>query len=222
MRRLALGMVFSLLAVPVHAQSAYVVATAGADVSRQGQTESNISPAFSTNSETFSWSLRSGTAVGQNWGVELEFVRSGKTRREVPGRVPILATTTLTTIALPNIPTPLGVQTDTRASHNDFDALVWARQGVGSSVDLVYLAGVAFSRERVEISQTFPTLLGIFAPVPPGTFTTTVISYSTHPLVGAEARIRLTSHVRLVPGMRVEGLEGGWLLRPYAGLGWFF
>jgi hypothetical protein len=37
-----------------------------------------------------------------------------------------------------------------------------------------------------------------------------------------EARIGLTSRLRLVPGIRVQGLGDGWLLRPYVGLGWFF
>jgi hypothetical protein len=26
----------------------------------------------------------------------------------------------------------------------------------------------------------------------------------------------------LLPGIRVQGVEGGWLMRPYAGLGWSF
>ena len=85
----------------------------------------------------------------------------------------------------------------------------------------MYLGGVAFSRQRLEITQTFPTVLRAFAPGG-GSFTTTAISYSTHPLVGVEARIRMTSHMRLVPGIRVQGVEGGWLMRPYAGLGWSF
>jgi hypothetical protein len=224
MKRVILVVGLCLVAVSAHAQSAYVAGTVGADVSRQSRTESNFTPSFSIDSETFSWSLRTGTAVGQNWGVELELVRSGKSHRSGPAGPPILATgvPTTTAIPVPNIATPVAFGTDMRSSHTDFDPVVWARQDVGGSVDLVYLAGVAFTRERVEITQTFPTILRVLAPVPGGSFKTTVINYGVHPLVGAEARIRLTSHVRLIPGMRVQGLEGGWLLRPYAGLGWFF
>ena len=224
MRRLALGLVFSLIAVSAHAQSAYVAATVGADVSRLGRTTSNISPGFSRDSEVFSWSLRAGTGVGQNWGVEMEFLRSAKSKSEFPVGVPVIFTgmpTPATTVALPNIPTPVAFQSDTRTCHTDFDGVAWARQGVSGSVDLVYLGGVVFSRERIDITQTFPTVLRVFAPGG-GSFTTTAISYSTHPLVGAEARIRMTSHMRLVPGIRVQGVEGGWLMRPYAGLGWSF
>ena len=65
MTRLTLGLVFSLVAVSAHAQSAYVAGTVGADVSRLGRTESNISQTFSADTEVFSWSLRLGTAVGQ-------------------------------------------------------------------------------------------------------------------------------------------------------------
>jgi hypothetical protein len=223
MRRLTLGLVFSLVAVSAHAQSAYVAGTVGADVSRLGRTESNISPAFSRDSEVVSWSLRLGTAVGQNWGVEMEFVRSAKSKSEFPVGVPIVfsGVPLPTTTALPNIPTPVAFQSDTRTWHTDFDGAAWARQAVSGSVDLVYLGGVAFSRQRIEITQTFPTVFRVFAPGG-GSFTTTAISYSTHPLVGVEARIRMTSHMRLLPGIRVQGVEGGWLMRPYAGLGWSF
>jgi|ERR1051325_12083328 hypothetical protein len=230
MKRVTLGLVFSLVAVSAHAQSAYVAATAGADVLRLGRTDSNVSPGFSRDSEAFSWSLRMGTAVGQNWGVEMEFVRSAKSRSEFPVGVPIVfsgvpvppsAALFPSATALPNIPTPVAFESDTRTRHTDFDGVAWARQPVSGSVDLVYLGGVAFSRERIEITQTFPTVLRVFAPGG-GSFTTTATSYGTHPLVGVEARIRMTSHMRLLPGIRVQGVEGGWLMRPYAGLGWSF
>jgi hypothetical protein len=40
--------------------------------------------------------------------------------------------------------------------------------------------------------------------------------------VGFEACIGLTEHVNLVPGVRLHGLENGWLLRPAVGLEWEF
>ena len=222
-----------------HAQSPYVAATVGADVSRVSHSTSSLARIPSGDSEVISWSLRTGTSLGESWGVELEFVQSGRSRGDGPlGIQPLIPATltggtvtltggTVTTTGgtvispLPGIPSPIAFQTDIRRRHSDFDTVAWARQRAGGSVDLVYLGGIAFSRQRTEITQTFPTLLAVFAPGG-GTFRTTTINYSTRPLVGVEARIGLTSHVRLVPGIRLQGLGEGWLIRPYAGLGWFF
>lgn len=233
--RLALAVVVLLVAAAAHAQSPYVAATVGADVSRLSHATSSIARIPSGDSEVISWSLRAGTLVGESWGVELEFVQSGRSRTEnpfgvqplIPGTVTLTGATvvssggTIVSPLPPNIPTPVAFSTDLRRSHSDFDTVAWARQRAGGSVDLVYLGGIAFSRQRTEITQTFPTLFAVFAPGG-GTFRTTTINYSARPLVGAEARIGLTSHVRLVPGIRLQGLAEGWLLRPYAALGWFF
>ena len=224
--RLVLAAALSLVAAAAHAQSPYVAATVGADVSRLSHSTSSLARLPSLDSEVFSWSLRVGTAVGEAWGVELEFVQSGRSRGEGPFGVQPLIPGTLTggTIVSPlppNIPSPIAFQTDIRRSHTDLDTAAWVRQRAGGSVDLVYLGGLAFSRQRTEITQTFPTVLALFAPGG-GSFRTTTINYGTRPLVGAEARISLTSHLRLVPGIRLQGLAEGWLLRPYAGLGWFF
>jgi hypothetical protein len=228
MRQLALAIVLSLVAASARAQSPYVGGTIGADVSRFSHAGSNIGSSESGDSEVVSGSLRVGTSVGQNWGVELEFVRSGRSHGQVP-RVPVPLATGVTSFGLPSgvpgVPTVTfigGFQTDVRQRHFDFDTVAWVRQRAGGSVDLVYVGGVAFSHQRIDITQTFPTVIRALLPIPGGTFRTTVVDYSVRPLVGAEARIGLTSHVRLMPGLRVQGLEGGWLLRPYAGLGWFF
>ena len=73
MRTTVLAVVFAFIAAAVHAQSPYVAATIGADVSRLSHTDSNLSSGPSGDSEVVSWSLRVGTDVGQNWGTELEF-----------------------------------------------------------------------------------------------------------------------------------------------------
>jgi hypothetical protein len=53
-----------------------------------------------------------------------------------------------------------------------------------------------------------------------------VTEYGVGPVAGIEARIRMTEHVRLVPGVRIHGLGGpiseGWLVRPSVGLSWAF
>ena len=233
MARIVLTLVIVSFAASARAQSAYVAGTIGADVSRVSHTDSNFysSP---DGSETLSGSVRVGTTIGPSWGVELEFVHSGRSHDQVTPSVQPLATTaagappitlqgfTFTSASANVIPIRF-VQSDVRQSHSDLDAVMWVRQGVGGSVDLVYLGGVAFSRQRTEISQNFPTILGLIAPLPPNSaFRSTTISYGTRALAGVEARIGFTSHVRLIPGVRLQGIADGWLLRPYVGLGWFF
>ena len=221
MRIWFVAIAFVLASGVARAQSPYVAGTIGADVSRFGHTDSTFSTTPTTDSEVISGSVRVGTSVGQNWGVELEFVRSGNSRGQTAPPVPLPFAG-----AVPNTPSGavsvIAFETDVRQSHYDFDTVAWVRQAAGRKVDLVYLGGVAFSHQRVEISQTFPTVVRALLPVPGNSFRTTIVDYSTRPLVGAEARIGLTSHVRLIPGVRLQGLTDGWLLRPYAGLGWFF
>ena len=239
MRLLAAMIAAVLVATTAAAQTPYVAGTIGADLLRVDHTQSTLYSSPSGDTEAFSGSLRVGTSISESWGVEFEYVRSAKMRGPVPGPVPLFAdlgngfvwtsegsagpgSVQLIPGGAAAIPVPIGgFRTDVRLRHSDFDAVAWARQRLGGSVDMVYLGGVAFSRERVEITQTFPTVLRVFAPGG-GTFRTTVIDYSTHPLVGAEARIGLTTHLRLIPGIRAQGRSNGWLLRPYAGLGWFF
>ena len=236
MVRLVLTLLVLLVAASAGAQSAYVAGTIGADVSRVNHTDANFISSSPNGSETLSGSVRVGTAVGSSWGVELEFVQSAHSHDQMTPLVSPLATNTSIasapvitlpgfTIAAPsNSVIPIRfVESDIRQSHSDFDASVWVRQAVGGSVDLVYLGGIAFSRQRSEITQNFPTILGLFAPLPPNSaFRSTTITYGTRPLAGVEARIRFTSHVRLIPGVRLQGIADGWLLRPYVGLGWFF
>ncbi len=223
MRILLVAVALVLASGAAHAQSPYVAGTIGADISRFGHTDSTFSTSATNDSEEISGSVRVGTSLGQNWGVELEYVRSGSSHAQVPPPVPLPFAGVLSNIVPGAFPGSIvAFQADVRQSHYDFDTVAWVRQAAGSKVDLVYLAGVAFSHQRIEVSQTFPTVVRQLLPVPAGSFRTTIVDYSTRPLVGAEARIGLTSHVRLIPGLRLQGLTDGWLLRPYAGLGWSF
>jgi hypothetical protein len=234
--RLVLTLLVVSFAASAGAQSAYVAGTIGADVSRVSHTDGNLYSSSPDGSETLSGSVRVGTAIGSSWGVELEFVQSGHSHDQVTpivsplaANAPITGTPAVTLNGFTFSSTSASVipirfvQSDIRESHSDLDALIWARQAIGGSVDLVYLGGVAFSRQRTEITQNFPTILQLFAPLPPNSaFRSTTISYGTRPLAGVEARIGFTSHVRLIPGVRLQGIADGWLLRPYVGLGWFF
>lgn len=55
---------------------------------------------------------------------------------------------------------------------------------------------------------------------------TRATTYSVGPVVGVEARLGLTDHVMLVPGMRLQTVGGtaasAWLFRASVGLGWKF
>jgi hypothetical protein len=48
------------------------------------------------------------------------------------------------------------------------------------------------------------------------------ITYDIGPMVGVEGRIRMGRQVDLVPGIRLHGHQGGWLIRPAIGLAWTF
>jgi len=233
MIRMSLVLGVLLVAAPVLAQTPYVGGTISADISRFSHAEVNGDRASSDGSEVLSGSLRAGTSIGSNWGVELEFVRAGRTNSTGPQIFPLAARgnpissliTTVSNIRLPggtaqftNGAIPVDFRMDVSRRRSDLDTAAWVRQGVSSSVDLVYLAGLAFSRERSDVTETV-TGRGIAAPT---NFRSSSIDYGTHPLIGMEARIGLASKLRLVPGIRLQGLSDGWLLRPYVGLGWFF
>jgi hypothetical protein len=76
------------------------------------------------------------------------------------------------------------------------------------------------SNSRFEILPALPAISTIPTGFP--SFTTKTVDYRVRPLVGFEARIKLTENADLVPGIRLHGLENAWLLRPAVGLAWNF
>lgn len=217
------------ISAPALAQSPYVAGAIGADVSRSSHADSSLYQSPSNGSEVLSGALRVGTSITRLWGVELEYIRSGRSSDETSTFNPLaLAGSTSVNLAqllpgiAPGIPIPLPFEyrSEVRRRHTSVNAVAWARQPVGGAVDLVYLAGIAFTRERSDLMQNIiPTVRTI---VPPTPIRSTFTEYATRPLVGMEARIGLTSRLRLVPGIRVQGLGAGWLVRPNVSLGWFF
>jgi hypothetical protein len=214
---------------PALAQSPYVAGAIGADVSRSSHSDSSFYSSPSNGAEVLSGALRVGTSINGTWGVELEYVRAGRSSDETPLIYP-LAQAGSTSVNLaqllpglaPGIPIafPLEYRSEVRRRHTSMNAVAWARQPVGGAVDLVYLAGIAFTRERSDVTQNIiPVPRAI---VPPTPIRSTFTEYATRPLVGMEARIGLTSRLRLIPGLRVQGLGDGWLVRPNVAIGWFF
>jgi len=238
MRRLsaiAVVFLFGVLAPPAFAQGAYVGAFLVGEIVRLDQYDSRAED--SGNGESLGFALRLGSAIGAKWGVEAEFVRPGEiTSNQVPQIFP--ATLEFTAVqGIPGLPNqglydplifpPISYEFRSTQRRSTLSTSLWVRQEISSRVSMVYLGGVAFGRTstEVEISYTFgrstilPTILPL-PPIPP--LINESISYDVQPMVGVEGRIRLAGKVDLVPGLRLHGAQGGWLIRPAVGLSWNF
>lgn len=236
-RVVTVALLAGLLAAPVYAQGAYVGASIGADIARFTSSEGYDNPATG---EAVSWALRLGGPIGSRFGVELEFARPEQIKNDQTPDYRILSAlggglvsgifdvapsnVTSTTVVVPDIaifPVPFSVRTARR--NTTLTASVWARQEVSRRFSMVYLGGIDFNRiEQVyeynyggggRILPALPTIL-------PRTSRTT--EYGVGPMAGVEARVGMSDHVRLVPGVRLHALQGGWLVRPAVGLAWEF
>ena len=102
---------------------------------------------------------------------------------------------------------------------------LWVRQEISPRFSMVYLGGVAFGRtnNEVEISYSIGRSILPIAPIPSiAPIVNESITYDVQPMVGVEGRIRMGGKVDLVPGLRLHGAQGGWLIRPAVGLSWNF
>ena len=231
----AVVLLFGVLAPPAFAQGAYVGAFLVGEIVRLDQYDSRAED--SGNGESLGFALRLGSPIGAKWGVELEFVRPGEiTSDQVPEILPAIYQLT----AVPSIPglpnqgqydplifPPISYEFRSTQRRSTLSTSLWVRQEISSRVSMVYLGGVAFGRtsNEVEITYTFgrstilPTILPL-PPIPP--LINESITYDVQPMVGVEGRIRLAGKVDLVPGLRLHGAQGGWLIRPAVGLSWNF
>lgn len=219
-----------LFAAPAFAQSPYVAGAVGVDVSRFARAE-GPGGGLTAGGEATAFSLRLGTAIRDGWGVELEFTWPSEVEREVERGFPVpllrgQPSPALVSAAIfPDFVFPIFESTIRLKRRNTtIDTVAWVAQAVGGRVDLVYLGGVAFSRVVEEIDFQVSRRAGVIGFVIPTS--TRTISYGVGPVVGVDARIDLTEHVMLVPGVRLHGVGGnagtGWLLRSSVGLGWSF
>lgn len=189
----------------------------------------------SGNGEAIGFALRLGTEVGAKWGVEVEFARPSEIESEnSPGIVPLGTglpqSATLiagVTGGVPGLPNSVVFPTysyviRTRERNTTLSPAIWVRQQLSPKVSLVYIGGAGFRRVTSEMSVRFEPspLPGI--PIVFPTTETTSTEYDVGPFAGVEGRIGLTDHVQLVPGVRLHGIHGGWLLRPSVGLAWRF
>jgi hypothetical protein len=240
-RRFSIALVLLLgLAGPsaAFAQSTYVGAALVGDVLRTTHTEVSIGPDNSTDGEAIGFALRVGTPLGSRWGIELEFARPGEIESEFNGSIPLasgidsLALLQSSRLVPPGVTLPqvfppiLPYRLQSTQRHSTLSTSVWFNQSVSPRVSLVYLAGMGFYRATYESNSRFEILpaLPAISTIPTGfpSFTTKTVDYGVRPLVGFEARIKLTENADLVPGIRLHGLENAWLLRPAVGLAWNF
>ena len=240
-RRLC-GLAAALIALGAPAsfgQSAYVSAVLVGDVLLNTHSETSLGRDTPSGGEAIGFALRLGTPLGSRWGIELDFTRAGEIESEFDGVIP-LTTTAGSAISWSSLPpgslpaeidallpilqrsTSYSLRTTQR--HSTLSTTVWMTQELSPRVALVYLAGMGFYRTTYETESRFEIL-----PLPPGIIRPTIlpsmtktVTYGVRPLAGLEARIELTEHVDLVPGIRVHGLDNGWMLRPAVGLAWNF
>ena len=217
----------SALAKPAFAQG-YIGAFLVADVVRLDQYDSRTGD--SGNGEALGFGLRLGTEVGRRWGVELEFVRPGEiTSDQIPPILPAYYTVTSEPVVpiLPNVlPDPSLVFPSFsyrfRASQRraTLSTALWVRQEISRRFSLAYVGGVAFGRTESELEISYLPIRPTIIPIPPSVNES--VNYDVAPMVGVEGRIRLGGHVDVVPGIRLQATEGGWLIRPSLGLAWAF
>lgn len=226
----AVGLSVAASAAPARAQSAYVSVSLAGDVVRFTHSEAEGVPSLLGGGEATGFALRVGTPLGSRWGVEAEFARPSTIENEGggPDVVPLvyrgLPYEVVGGQLDPRIYPIISYRVRTSQRNTTFSTAVWARQDLSPRFALVYLGGVGFHRMERDIEYTYgpgPRLLAIPIIVPPRSRTDTV-TYTARPLVGIEARIGMTDHLELVPGVRLHGLESGVLVRPSVGLGWTF
>jgi hypothetical protein len=240
MRRAVLVLSCVLLAAPAFGQSAYVVGSINAEISRMSRAESSGFEFPGGDGEVLGGSLRVGTALSDRWGLELEFARGAEVEDETTIGPRILPAPPISFTSTGGVtfgggvlvgpelaPIRLSSTLRVRRSNPTLGTTAWIRQSVSDSVDLVYSGGLAFTRSATEQESSFSFTLPPGLVVPSQVTRTTL--YSVGPLVGMDAQIQLTDHVRLVPGIRLKALDdagtgsgNGWLARAGVGLGWFF
>lgn len=241
MRLATVLLVYCVSATPASAQT-YIAGLLGADVIRSTQIESGPLAIPNGDGQTLSSALRVGTALGERWGVELEFALGGEIEQETTFRPPInlLSGTTGSPFNFPValVPEPLifppitlEYSYELEQEHVTISPAAWVRQSLSGSIDLVYLGGLTFSRTESEQSVSMRRLAvsvpGITVPlIAPNPQATKSTAYGIGPMAGIDARWSLADHVMLVTGVRMQGMKTGsgdaWLIRASAGLGWMF
>jgi hypothetical protein len=215
-----------MLAAPAAAQTSVGASLVG-DVARFSH--AGLNGGEDAGGEALGFALRVGTGVGAAWGVELEFARPSAIEFDMaPEIVPLALQSGVTLAGRPGIVTtdvqgpiypPIRYRIRTEIRHTTLGASAWVRQDVSSRVSLIYLGGVGFVRAERNIEYD---ISGVLTPLVLPGYRSEAITLGVGASVGFETRVRLTEHAQLVPGLRLQALEDGWLVRPSVGLAWEF
>ena len=210
-----------LTATSAFAQSPYIGGSFIGDIVRlSGSTDFDTTGS----GESIGGAIRGGTALGGRWGVDIEFARTGEIENEPDFRIlgdsfPVFGPGVLI------FPQP---EVRSRRESSTLTTMLWWRQEVGDRFDLVYLGGAAFARTETSLTIEIPGI-PIPIPIPPGgvirppqVIDQEAVSYGTGVAVGLDGRLRMTDRLRVVPGLRLLTVTGGWIVRPAVGVLWAF
>jgi len=213
-----------LLPVQAWAQSGYVAGALNADMVRTGSVDDMDA---SGTGDALSFSLRLGGAITRNFGAEFDFTRPGEIETDQTPDIGILGDLNFVAAAedplLASISSAriIGYRIHTTTRTTTMTAALWGRQELAPRVSLVYLGGIAFARNEVKLSSSFD-YIPLVAALYPRTLETRTIGYGTGPMAGVEARIGLSEHAQITPGVRMLSVAGGWTIRPGVALAWQF
>ena len=222
-------------AAPVSAQSGgYVSASLVGDVARFDQYDC-IGQSDSGNGEALGFALRVGSALRARWGVELEFVRPGEITSEMtPEFLPLSGLTVSgvyevipSSVGVPPLPPDslalpvLLVQLSHQAAEHTLPPRCGSASGCRRNSRCL-VSGRHRLRPHHARNRGHLPADAIAHRADSRSVSSESTTYDVSPVVGIEGSIVLTEHVQLIPGVRLHGIDGGWLLRPAIGLGWVF
>ena len=220
MRSFLVLMLFIGVATPAAAQSTYVGASLVGDIARVSKIEfdEDFAPLIGADAaqdgEALGFNAKVGRELGERWGVELEFARTGEFETRSVAAIPALFPERLDLRVPP-------LEFESEQTHTMIGALAFLRQELGTRVELSFLGGISFNRVETEHEYTGPRIL-IFPPVPVPSYEQT--TYGVGPAVGLEAAYKFGA-AAITGGVRLQTIGGngsGWLIRPNVGMRWTF
>ena len=96
------------------------------------------------------------------------------------------------------------------------------RQEISPRFSLAYIGGVAFGRTSREVEITYQLESPDHSPDSADRVSESPSTYDVGPMVASRDAFAWADRSNLVPGMRLQAIEGGWLIRPALGLAWKF
>ena len=230
MRYVIAVLAMTLVATPAAAQSTYVGGSLVFDLARFDTVEyGDDLPRITANTSSFDgeavgFNLRVGRALGERWGLEFEFARSGQFEDQQSFGLPFLADFGILPPELAILPIPdFQYEIENEQRYTSYGAWAWVRQNLGERVDLTYLGGLMFNRAEVEqnVSLTDPRLAQWISVITDLSLT----EYSISPAVGIDAGLKFGDRAAITAGLRLHGVTAGrtgLLLRPNVGVRWAF